>query len=116
MPPTNWKSIFRGDAWSPLVLANGEHTKYWYLHIFDSSQPDLNWENPEVRTEFEDILKFWFELGIDGFRIDVAHGLIKDQSFPDLDYDSIPEKQLLGKPILAPFWDQDGVHEVYRSW
>ena len=116
LPPNNWKSIFRGDAWSPLVIANGEHIKYWYLHIFDSSQPDLNWENPEVRTEFDDILKFWFDLGIDGFRIDVAHGLIKDQSFPDMDYDSIPEQQRLGKPILTPFWDQDGVHEVYRNW
>jgi alpha-glucosidase len=116
LPPTNWQSVFRGDAWSPLVLANGEKTKYWYLHIFDSSQPDVNWENPEVRVEFEEILKFWFDLGIDGFRIDVAHGLIKDQSFPDMDYDSIPEQELLGKPILTPFWDQDGVHEVYRSW
>ena len=115
-PPTNWQSVFHGDAWSPLVLANGVKTKYWYLHIFDSSQPDLNWENSEVRAEFEDILKFWFDLGIDGFRIDVAHGLIKDQTFPDIDYGAVREKGLLGAPILSPFWDQDGVHEVYRSW
>lgn len=116
LPPTNWQSVFHGDAWSPLVLANGEKTKYWYLHIFDSSQPDVNWENPEVRAEFLDILRFWFDLGIDGFRIDVAHGLIKDQTFPDVDYDSIPEQELLGDPIFSPFWDQDGVHEVYREW
>jgi len=116
LPPTNWQSVFHGSAWSPLILADGKATKYWYLHIFDSSQPDVNWENPEVRTEFEDILKFWFDLGVDGFRIDVAHGLIKDQSFPDIDYDSIPKQELLGEPILTPFWDQDGVHEIYRSW
>lgn len=116
IPPTNWQSVFHGDAWTPLVLANGEKTQYWYLHIFDSSQPDVNWENQEVRVEFESILKFWFDLGIDGFRIDVAHGLIKDQSFPDIDYESIPEQELLGDPILSPFWDQDGVHDVYRSW
>jgi len=116
LPPTNWQSVFHGDAWSPLILADGEETKYWYLHIFDSSQPDVNWENVEVRAEFENILKFWFDLGIDGFRIDVAHGLMKDQRFPDIDYDSIPEQELLGEPIVTPFWDQDGVHEVYRSW
>lgn len=116
LPPTNWESVFHGAAWSPLILANGETTKYWYLHIFDSSQPDLNWENPEVRNEFMDILRFWFDLGIDGFRIDVAHGMIKDQSFPDIDYSSIPERELLGEPILSPFWDQDGVHEIYREW
>lgn len=116
LPPTNWQSLFHGDAWSPLILADGTTTKYWYLHIFDSSQPDVNWENPEVRAEFKDILKFWFDLGIDGFRIDVAHGLVKDQSFPDVDYDAIPEQELLGDPILSPFWDQDGVHDVYREW
>jgi alpha-glucosidase len=116
LPPTNWESVFHGPAWSPLVLANGETTTYWYLHIFDSSQPDLNWENPEVRAEFIEILRFWFDLGIDGFRIDVAHGMIKDQTFPDIDYSNIKERELLGEPILSPFWDQDGVHEIYRDW
>lgn len=116
IPPTNWESVFHGAAWSPLVLANGEATKFWYLHIFDSSQPDLNWENPEVRAEFLGILKFWFDLGVDGFRIDVAHGMIKDQTFPDIDYSNVKERELLGEPILTPFWDQDGVHEIYRDW
>lgn len=117
LPPTNWESVFHGAAWSPLVLANGEKTKYWYLHIFDSSQPDLNWENPEVRAEFLDILKFWFDLGIDGFRIDVAHGMIKDQTFPDIDYEKVKAQELLGAPQLdSPFWDQDRVHEIYREW
>jgi alpha-glucosidase len=117
LPPTNWESVFHGAAWSPLVLANGEKTKYWYLHIFDSSQPDVNWENPEVREEFLSILRFWFDLGIDGFRIDVAHGMIKDQNYPDIDYSEVKERELLGVPILnSPFWDQDGVHEIYREW
>jgi len=116
LPPTNWESVFHGGAWSPLVLANGEKTKYWYLHIFDSSQPDLNWENPEVRAEFLDILRFWFDLGIDGFRIDVAHGMVKDPTYPDIDYSTVQERELLGEPILSPFWDQDGVHEIYREW
>ena len=117
LPPTNWISVFHGAAWSPLVLANGEKTKYWYLHIFDSSQPDLNWENPEVRAEFLSILKFWFDLGIDGFRIDVAHGMIKDLAFPDIDYETVKAQELLGAPPLqSPFWDQDRVHEIYREW
>jgi alpha-glucosidase len=117
LPPTNWESVFHGAAWSPLVLANGEKTKYWYLHIFDSSQPDLNWENSEVREEFLSILKFWFDLGIDGFRIDVAHGMIKDRNYPDIDYSEVKERELLGVPILnSPFWDQDGVHDIYREW
>jgi alpha-glucosidase len=115
-PPTNWRSVFHGPAWSRLVLADGTVTDYWYLHLFDSAQPDLDWTNPEVRAEFEDILRFWFDRGVDGFRIDVAHGLAKDPGFPDMDYDSLPENELLGLAPGAPYWDQDEVHEIYRSW
>lgn len=74
-PPTNWTSVFGGPAWSR--LDDGE----WYLHIFDPSQPDLNWDNPEVIAEFHDVLRYWLDRGIDGFRVDVAHGLVKDMSF-----------------------------------
>ena len=56
----------------------------WYLHLFDSKQPDLNWDNPDVRAEFTDILRFWFDAGADGFRIDVAHALLKADGLPDL--------------------------------
>jgi len=115
-PPNNWRSVFHGPGWSPLVLADGTQTDYWYLHLFDDTQPDLDWTNPEVRAEFRDTLRFWFDRGVDGFRIDVAHGLVKDPDLPDMDYDAIPESEILGVAPNAPYWDQDGVHEVYREW
>lgn len=77
LPPNNWQSIFGGPAWTR--LPDGD----WYLHLFAPGQPDLNWEHPEVRAEFEDILAFWFDRGVDGFRIDVAHGLVKKAGLPD---------------------------------
>lgn len=115
-PPNNWRSVFHGPGWSRLVLADGTVTDYWYLHLFDSSQPDLDWTNPEVRREFAETLRFWFDRGIDGFRIDVAHGLAKDQRLPDMDYDSIPESEMPGLAPGAPYWDQDEVHDIYREW
>lgn len=115
-PPTNWRSVFHGPAWSRLVLADGTVTDYWYLHLFDSTQPDVDWTNPQVREEFLDILRFWFDKGVDGFRIDVAHGLAKDPDFPDMDYESIPASEILGLAPGAPYWDQDQVHEIYREW
>ncbi len=115
-PPTNWRSVFHGPGWSRLVLADGTVTDYWYLHLFDDTQPDLDWTNPQVRAEFEDILRFWFDRGVDGFRIDVAHGLAKDPAFPDMDYDALPESEILGLAPGAPYWDQDEVHEIYRDW
>ena len=72
-PPNNWGSVFGGIAWEQ--LDDGD----WYLHIFDRTQPDLNWRNPEVRSMFEDVLRFWLDRGVDGFRVDVAHGLFKDK-------------------------------------
>ncbi|MDD2817991.1 MAG: glycoside hydrolase family 13 protein [Candidatus Nanopelagicales bacterium] len=111
LPPNNWTSVFHGAGWTQLEYA-GKSTGYWYLHIFDTSQPDLNWENPEVIEEFHSILRFWFDLGVDGFRIDVAHGLRKDPALPDVVLDqSNPDFEL-----LRPYWDQDSVHEVYRGW
>jgi alpha-glucosidase len=109
LPPTDWEATFGGPAWQR--VPDGE----WYLHLFAPEQPDFNWENPEVVTEFEDILRFWLDRGVDGFRIDVANSLKKDQSFPDVGTDEAA--------ILAPhegpdhpFWDRDDVHEVYRGW
>ncbi|WP_247191886.1 alpha-amylase family glycosyl hydrolase, partial [Escherichia coli] len=71
LPPNNWRSVFGGEAWTR--LPDGQ----WYLHLFDSTQPDLNWENPEVWEEFRSVLRFWLDRGADGFRVDVAHGLVK---------------------------------------
>ncbi|MDP9444361.1 MAG: glycoside hydrolase family 13 protein [Actinomycetota bacterium] len=98
-PPNRWRSRFGGPAWTR--VADGE----WYLHLFDAGQPDLNWENPEVGDEFEDILRFWLRRGVDGFRIDVAHGLVKAAGLPDV---------RRGAPL--PQWDRPEVHDVYRRW
>ena len=98
-PPNNWRSRFGGSAWTQ--VPDGE----WYLHLYSSRQPDFNWDNPEIRTEFEDVLRFWFDRGVDGFRIDVADGLVKDPSLPDVE----PGDE-------SPFSDLEGLHEIYRSW
>ncbi len=113
-PPNNWRSVFGGPAWERITEPDGSPGQ-WYFHIFDVSQPDFDWSNPEVRAEFFRILRFWFDLGVDGFRIDVAHGMAKDMTKPDLPYD---ESGLLDRPRIAdhPFFDRDGVHEIYRGW
>ena len=108
LPPNNWHSIFGGPAWTR--LPDGD----WYLHLFAPGQPDLNWEHDEVRQEFEDILAFWFDRGVDGFRIDVAHGLVKKTGLPDSR--SAAPGSLVESDEGHPAWDQDGVHEVYRGW
>lgn len=107
-PPTNWTAVFGGSTWEQ--TADGE----WYLHIFDTSQPDLNWENEEVRAEFDDIFRFWLDRGVDGFRIDVAHGMIKDPAYPDVRQ----TRAILEVDLFEdhPFWDRDGVHEINRRW
>jgi alpha-glucosidase len=111
LPPNNWQSVFGGPAWTRSAAPDGTPGE-WYLHLFAPEQPDLDWENPEVRKEFEDILRFWFDRGIDGFRIDVAHGLTKDQGLPD----AHGEMGLLRNDHTHPAWDNDSVHEIYRGW
>ncbi len=122
-PPNNWPSMFGGPAWKQLpedvaaLAAAGEsqHADY-YLHLFAPEQPDLNWDNEEVHDDLEATLRFWFDKGVDGFRIDVAHGMVKDPSLPDLaDND---ESHLLNADTTHdhPFWDQPGVHDIYRRW
>src|SRR5437588_7966915 len=82
LPPNNWASIFGGPAWTRVTEPDGRPGE-WYLHLFAPEQPDLNWENPAVAAEFDDVMRFWFDRGIDGFRIDVAHGLVKAPGLPD---------------------------------
>lgn len=108
LPPNNWLSNFGGPAWTR--LADG----WWYLHLFAREQPDLDWTQPEVVEEFASILRFWLELGVDGFRIDVAHGLAKDPALPDLTTSGL----LLTAENDGdhPHWDRDEVHEIYRGW
>lgn len=117
-PPNNWGSVFGGPGWSQIIEADGSPGQ-WYLHLFDSHQPDLNWESEEVHDEFEDILGFWLDRGVDGFRVDVAHGLVKDQTFPDWAGHQemiTAEESADHAGSQAPMWDQPGVHEVYRRW
>ncbi|MCX4693656.1 glycoside hydrolase family 13 protein [Streptomyces sp. NBC_01408] len=106
-PPNDWESVFGGPAWTR--TPDGQ----WYLHLFAPEQPDLNWEHPEVAEEFASVLRFWLDLGIDGFRVDVAHGMVKAPGLPDLGHGA--QATLIGSQPL-PFFDQDGVHEIHRSW
>ncbi|MET0450113.1 MAG: glycoside hydrolase family 13 protein, partial [Aeromicrobium sp.] len=111
-PPNNWVSNFGGRAWTRVTEADGTPGQ-WYLHLFDTSQPDFDWTHPEVRAELEDVLRFWLDRGVDGFRIDVAHGLVKADGLPDTD---LGLDASTDATALAPMWDQPGVHDIYRSW
>jgi alpha-glucosidase len=157
--PNNWKSIFGGPAWTRTTNADGSPGD-WYLHLFDTKQPDLNWENPEVWEEMRSVLRFWLDRGVDGFRVDVAHGMVKEAGLPDWDgvaamvegsaetahvTDPPGAREEAVEPHTAhaspagdsgegtasgdaghepvsplyppsPFFDQDGVHEIYRDW
>lgn len=118
--PNNWGSVFGGPAWTQ--VDDGQ----WYLHLFDSTQPDLDWRNPEVPAMFEDVLRFWLDRGVDGFRIDVAHGLFKVESLRDQEVgeDERPSSGQINTDHSMvsldlkdePMWDQPEVHDVYRSW
>jgi alpha-glucosidase len=111
-PPNDWVSVFGGPAWQRVTDPGGAPGQ-WYLHLFAPEQPDLNWTNDEIKDEFDSILRFWLDRGVDGFRIDVAHGMAKHPDLPDI-AGAYPG----AGPAVAghPYWDQDGVHEVYRRW
>jgi alpha-glucosidase len=114
LPPTNWGCLFGGSAWTRITEADGRPGQ-WYLHMFDVSQPDLNWTNPDVVEMFDDVLRFWFDRGIDGFRIDVADSLHKDMNYPD----TRPGPNGLGSVMPAsdhPMWDQPALADVQRRW
>ncbi|MEE1621835.1 glycoside hydrolase family 13 protein [Zafaria sp. Z1313] len=156
--PNNWQSIFGGPAWTRTTDPDGTPGQ-WYLHLFDTKQPDLDWENPEVREEMEDVLRFWLDRGVDGFRVDVAHGMVKAEGLPDwsakvaMVAGNEPVAGAVGTPdatataaaapdsadvavtlasedlpetangnmapsgnATPPYFDQEGVHEIYESW
>ncbi len=141
-PPNNWESVFGGAAWTR--VEDDGRPGQWYLHIFDSTQPDLDWRNPEVGDMFEDVLRFWLDRGADGFRVDVAHGLYKEESLRDQvrtegskragtavafdsdtddaaddeGTDSTGDPHSMVERVLQdePMWDQPEVHDVYRRW
>ena len=111
-PPNNWVSIFGGPAWTRVVEADGNPGQ-WYLHLFDAEQPDLNWDNPEVFDDLEKTLRFWLERGVDGFRIDVAHGMAKPPGLPDMEV--IKAEVLLADMDDDPRFNNDGVHDIHRQ-
>ncbi|MFH8574666.1 glycoside hydrolase family 13 protein [Streptomyces zaomyceticus] len=102
LPPNEWQSIFGGSAWTR--VPDGQ----WYLHLFAPEQPDLNWRNPLVRAEYEDILRFWFDRGVDGIRVDSAAMCSKDPALPDYDHTVFPDPH--------PYVDLDANHDIYRGW
>jgi alpha-glucosidase len=107
-PPSDWDSVFGGSAWAQI------HDGQWYLHLFAAEQPDLNWDNEEVREDFLKTLRFWSDRGVDGFRVDVAHALRKDLTEP------LPSKATLPRQSesngVHPLWDRDDVHDIYVEW
>ncbi|MCG2799206.1 MAG: glycoside hydrolase family 13 protein [Cellulomonas sp.] len=122
LPPNNWQSMFGGPAWTRVMEADGRPGQ-WYLHLFDTKQPDLDWSNPQVRAEFEDVLRFWLDRGVDGFRVDVAHGLVKADGLPDwagavtmIDGSDPVDDGTDPNVHNGPMFDQEGVHDVYRAW
>ena len=102
LPPNNWESIFGGGAWTR--VPDGQ----WYLHLFAPEQPDYNWDSALVRAEHEDVLRFWFDRGADGVRIDSAALLLKSPDLADMEADQLPPTH--------PFIDRDEIHDVYRRW
>ena len=110
-PPNNWLSRFGGAAWSRVRQPSGEPGQ-WYLHLYSPQQPDLNWMNREIREDFDGTLRFWFDRGVDGFRIDVAQGLAKAPGLPDVDV----EAEQSSADYDHPHWDRDEAKEVFRAW
>jgi alpha-glucosidase len=107
-PPSDWDSLFGGPAWTR--LPDGQ----WYLHLFAEEQPDLNWDNREVRDDFLTTIRFWSDRGVDGFRVDVAHALAKDLTEPLAAKHELPSEAL--PDGTHPLWDRDEVHDIYAEW
>lgn len=115
LPPNDWQSVFGGPGWTRVIEADGRPGQ-WYLRIFAPEQPDVNWNHPDIAAEFAETLRFWFDRGVDGFRIDVAHGLVKADGLPDVKDMPFPLPEGTPEGVEHPFWDQPGVHDVFRSW
>jgi alpha-glucosidase len=105
-PPNDWTSVAGGPAWTRVTEPGGGPGE-WYLHLFTPEQPDVDWTHPEVRADFAKTLGFWFDRGVDGFRVDVAHSLAKQAGLPDAGHGAGPGH---------PAWDRDEVHDIYREW
>ena len=115
LPPNNWVSMFGGPAWTRVTENDGKPGQ-WFVHLFDSSQPDLNWLNPEVQLEFENILIFWLDRGVDGFRVDQPHAMAKAEGLPDHPYVKEAGAGFIEGRENPPMWFQEEVHEIFRKW
>jgi alpha-glucosidase len=123
LPPNNWPSVFGGNAWTRTTNTDGTPGQ-WYLHIFDSTQPDFDWSNPAVADMFDDVLRFWLDRGAAGFRIDVAHGMVKRNGLPDIKVMNTTMGGAQAEEVLTieeleastPFWGQPEVHEINKRW
>ena len=115
LPPNNWVSMFGGPAWTRVTESDGKPGQ-WFVHLFDSSQPDLNWANPQVQLEFENILKFWLDRGVDGFRVDQPHAMAKAAGLPDHPYVEEAGAGFIEGLENPPMWFQEEVHEIFRNW
>ncbi|MGH3916475.1 MAG: glycoside hydrolase family 13 protein [Pseudonocardiaceae bacterium] len=138
-PPNNWTSVFGSSAWTRLAPSAKDNAPtdlpaledslldgapignlptaegpQWYLHLFSPEQPDLNWENPEVGADLEQTLRFWLDRGVNGFRIDVAHGMAKSPGLPDMPHPIPTASGLLDTDVTDPRFDADGVHAIHR--
>jgi len=118
LAPNDWKSTFGGPGWARITEADGRPGE-WFLHLFAPEQPDVNWNNPDIRADFERTMRFWFDRGVDGFRIDVAHSLVKADGLPDLGTLVYPPRRAAEGTVELvdhPHWDRDGIHDIYRDW
>jgi alpha-glucosidase len=113
-PPNDWISAFGGRAWSRLTDSDGTPGQ-WYLHLFAPEQPDVNWENPDVQAMFDDVIRFWFDRGVDGLRVDAASAMGKKPGLPDAGHE--PGALFASSDwVDNPHWDVDQLHETLRRW
>jgi alpha-glucosidase len=110
LPPNNWPAIFGGSAWQRVTEPDGTPGQ-WYLHIFAPEQPDLNWENEEVFEDLATTLRFWLDRGVDGFRIDVAHGMAKPAGLPDM---ALAHNKIMDNDENDLRFNNPGVHAIHR--
>ena len=115
LPPNNWVSMFGGPAWTRVTESDGTPGQ-WFVHLFDSSQPDLNWSNEKVQEAFEDIFRFWLDRGVDGFRVDQPHAMAKAKGLPDHPYVSEAGAGFIEGRENPPMWFQEEVHPIFRRW
>ena len=115
LPPNNWVSMFGGPAWTRLTDRDGV-PEQWYLHLFDTTQPDLNWANPAVASASEEILRFWLDRGVDGFRVDQPHAMAKAAGLPDHPDLANAGAGFIEGGVVPPMWFQPEVHQIFRGW